>query len=84
MKEYQKLLYEDVKRQQTEKAKTLVKLGFFEQKQEESFDSSEYNVMTYGKKFRGLYDLYQHKDTMEMVFVCPLVEDNKVKSPVPS
>ena len=77
MKEYQKLLYEDVKRQETEKAKRLIKLGLFNQKQEESFDTSEYNLMTYGKKFRGLYDLYQHKETMEMVFVCPLVEDNK-------
>lgn len=77
MKEYQKLLYQDMKRQQNEKAKVLVKLGLFEQKQEETFDATNYDVITYGKKYRGLYDLYQNKDTLEMVYVCPLVEDNK-------
>ena len=33
MKEYQKLLYQDMKRQQNEKARVLVKLGLLEQKE---------------------------------------------------
>lgn len=77
MKEYQKLLYQDMKRQQNEKARVLVKLGLFEQKEEETFDASNYDLITYGKKYRGLYDLYQNKETLEMVYVCPLIEDNK-------
>ncbi len=77
MKEFQKLLYEDMKRKENEKAKYLVKLGLFEQKKEETFDASEYNLINYGKKYRGLYDLYQHKETLQMVYVCPLVENNK-------
>ena len=77
MKEFQKLLYEDMKRQENEKAKNLVKLGLFEQKKLEEFDASAYNLITYGNKYKGLYDLYQNIETMEMVYVCPLVEDNK-------
>ena len=29
------------------------------------------------KKYKGLYDLYQNLETMELVFVCPLVEVDK-------
>lgn len=77
MKEYEKLLFEDTKRRETEKALKEVELGLFEQKQEETFDFADYELMTYGKKYKGLYDLYQNKNTLELVFVCPLVEDNK-------
>lgn len=77
MKEFEKLLFEDTKRRETQKALTEIKLGLFEQKQEESFDFSLYNKMTYDKKYKGLYDLYQNKETLELVMVCPLVENNK-------
>ncbi|HIT50371.1 MAG TPA: hypothetical protein IAD46_05030 [Candidatus Pelethenecus faecipullorum] len=77
MKEFEKLLLEDTKRKITEKAKLEVQLGLFEQKKEVTFDLSNYTLMTYDKKYKGLYDLYQHNDTKALVFVCPLVENNK-------
>ena len=77
MKEYEKLLFEDTKRKETLKALTQIKLGLFEQKEEEAFDFSLYTKMTYGKKYKGLYDLYQNNETLELVMVCPLVENNK-------
>ncbi|MDE6408070.1 MAG: hypothetical protein K2K48_06950 [Anaeroplasmataceae bacterium] len=77
MKEYEKLLFEDTKRKETQKALTEIKLGLFEQKEEETFDFSLYTKMTYGKKFKGLYDLYQNNETLELVMVCPLIENNK-------
>lgn len=77
MKEYQKLLYEDVKRQENEKAQLEVKLGLFEQKKVETFDFTGKTLITYGKKYKGLYDLYQDDETLELTYVCPLVEDNK-------
>ena len=33
--------------------------------------------MTYGKKYKGLYDLYQNNETFQLVMVCPLIENNK-------
>lgn len=77
MKEYEKLLFEDTKRKETQKALTEIKLGLFEQKEEESFDFSLYTKMTYAKKYKGLYDLYQNNETLELVMVCPLIENNK-------
>lgn len=77
MKEYEKLLFEDTKRKENLKALDEVKLGLFEQKEEKEFDFSIYTKMTYHKKYKGLYDLYQNNDTMELVYVCPLVENNK-------
>ncbi|MDE6241713.1 MAG: hypothetical protein K2M08_04740 [Anaeroplasmataceae bacterium] len=77
MKEFEKLLFEDTKRKETLKALTEIKLGLFEQKEEENFDFSLYTKMTYDKKYKGLYDLYQNNETLELVMVCPLVENNK-------
>lgn len=76
-KEYEKLLFEDTKRKETEKALTEVKLGLFEQKEVITLDFSKYTLMTYGKKFKGLYDLYQDNETLELLYVCPLIENNK-------
>ena len=42
MKEFEKLLFEEVKRQECEKAILEVELGLFEQKQETTFDFSLY------------------------------------------
>ncbi|MDE7105774.1 MAG: hypothetical protein K2O22_01255, partial [Anaeroplasmataceae bacterium] len=77
MKEYEKLLFEDTKRVLTQKALTEIKLGLFEQKEVETFDFSLYTKMTYEKKYKGLYDLYQNNETFELVMVCPLIENNK-------
>lgn len=77
LKEYEKLLLQDMKRKETQKAIDEVKLGLFEQKEEVEFDFASYTNMTYGKKYKGLYELYQHNETMELVFVCPLIENNK-------
>ncbi len=77
MKEYEKLLFEERKRKETQKAVTEIKLGLFEQKEEQSFDFTAYTKMTYGKKYKGLYDLYQHNETFELAMVCPLIENNK-------
>ena len=77
MMEYEKLLFEDTKRKETQKALTEIKLGLFEQKEEEKFDFSTYTKMTYGKKYKGLYDLYQNNETFQLVMVCPLIENNK-------
>lgn len=77
LKEYQKLLFADTQRKEFYKAIDEVKLGLFTQKEETTFDFSNYTLMTYQKKYKGLYDLYQHNETMELVFVCPLIENNK-------
>lgn len=77
MKEYEKLLFEDTKRKEFKKALDEVSLGLFEQKQETELDFNKYTLMTYQKKYKGLYDLYQDKETLELIFVCPLVENNK-------
>lgn len=77
MKEFEKLLLEDTKRKETEKALTEIRLGLFEQKEEPTIDFTKYTKMTYGKKYKGLYDLYQDNETFELAFICPLVENNK-------
>ena len=76
MKEFEKLLFEDMKLQETEKALLEVELGLFEQKQLETFDYSLYTKMS-DKKYKRLYDLYRHNETNELVYVCPLIENNE-------
>ena len=76
MKEFEKLLFEDFKRQECEKASLEVELGLFEQKEESSFDFSLYTKMS-SKKYKRLYDLYRKDETGELVYVCPLVENNE-------
>ena len=63
MMEYEQLLFEDTKRKETQKARTEIKLGLFEQKEEEKVDFCTYTKMTYGKRYKGLYDLYQNNET---------------------
>ena len=76
MKEFEKLLFEDFKRQECEKALLEVELGLFEQKEETTFDLSVYTQMS-SKKYKRLYDLYRHNETGELVYVCALVENNE-------
>ncbi len=77
LKEYEKLLLAEANRKLREKAETLVEIGCFDQRQETVIDFNEYDHIAYGTKFKGRYSLYQKKDSMELVFICPLVENNK-------
>ena len=77
LKEYEKLLILERNRKDLDKAKNLVKFGCFEQKQENTLDFDMLELIPLAKKYRGLYQLYRNVDTMQLLFVCPLVEDNK-------
>lgn len=77
LKEYEKLLLTERNRNDLEKAKNLVKFGCFEQKQETEFDFTGLELIFCAKKYKGLYQLYRDTETMQTMFVCPLVEDNK-------
>ena len=46
MKEFEKLLFEEMKRQECDKALLEVELGLFEQKEETTFDYSLYTQMS--------------------------------------
>ena len=76
MKEFEKLLFEEFKRQENEKALLEVELGLFEQKEVISFDYSLYTKIS-SKKYKRLYDLYRNNETGELAYVCPLVENNE-------
>lgn len=77
LKEYEKLLLAEADRKLREKAEALVGMGCFEQKEETTIDFNEYDHIKYGNKYRGRYSLYQNKGSMDLVFICPLVENNK-------
>lgn len=76
LKEYEKLLLAERNRRDHEKAIRLIKYGCFEQKTEPTVDYNELELIP-TKKYKGIYTLYRHNDTMQLMFVCPLVEDNK-------
>ena len=77
LKEYEKLLLAESNRELREKAETLVNIGCFNQVQEPVIDFNDYEYIDYGKKYKGRYSLYLNKETQELVFICPLVENNK-------
>ena len=77
LKEYEKLLLEERNRKDFEKAKNLIKAGCFNQKAEKSLDFSKLEKLETKKQYKGLYDLYRNIETMQLMLVCPLVEDNK-------
>ncbi|MBQ3253552.1 MAG: hypothetical protein IJA65_03260 [Acholeplasmatales bacterium] len=77
LKEYEKLLIEESNRVAYEKAANLVKIGCFTQKQENEVDFTNLEQITTTKKYKGLYSLYRDLNTMQLIFVCPLVENNK-------
>ena len=77
LKEYEKLLIAESNRKLREKAETLISIGCFNQIQEPVIDFNEYDHINYGNKYKGRYSLYQNKHSMELVFICPLVENNK-------
>ncbi|MBQ9124927.1 MAG: hypothetical protein IJY14_04460 [Acholeplasmatales bacterium] len=75
--EYEKLLIAEAAREDYEKAINLVKFGCFEQKEETTLDFSNLELIKTEKKYKGLYSLYRNLDNMQLMLVCPLVEDNK-------
>ncbi len=77
LKEYEKLLLAEANRKLREKAENLINIGCFNQVQEPIVDFNEYDHINYGNKYKGRYSLYQNKHSMELVFICPLVENNK-------
>lgn len=77
LKEYEKLLLAERDRKDYEKALSLIKFGCFEQKEEATLDFNTLELVSTPKKFKGLYSLYRNMDTMQLMFVCPLVENNK-------
>lgn len=77
MKEYEKLLQENENRKNMQKALNLVKLGLFNQEEQAEFDFTNKELITYGKKYKGVYDLYEDQTNGDLIFVYPLVENNK-------
>ena len=85
LKEYEKLILEERDRKDLERAKNLVKAGCFEQKAEKKLDFSKLEKVEAKKLYKGLYDLYRNIETLQLMFVCPLVEkgddENKKVTP---
>ena len=75
--EYEKLLLAERNRADYAKAKNLVKFGCFTQKQETTVPFENLEKISTEKKYRGLYDLYRNLDNMQLMFVAPLIENNK-------
>lgn len=77
LKEYEKLLLDERDRKDVEKAKNLVSFGCFSQETKTEVNFNELEQIKMSKKYKGRFDLYRNKETLELLFVCPLVEDNK-------
>ena len=77
LKEYEKLLLEERYRADFEKAVNLIKFGCFQQKEETVVDFTKYEKIDNKKKYKGLYTLYRNTENMDLVFICPLIENNK-------
>ena len=77
VKEYEKLLMVERDRKDSEKARSLIKFGCFEQKEVETLDFSKLEIVNGAKLFKGFYKLYRNVETLELLYVLPLVEDNE-------
>ena len=77
LKEYEKLLLAEANRKTVEKSLNLIKFGCFTQKQENQVDFNTLESIPMKKKYKGLYQLYRNLDTLELLFICPLIENNK-------
>ena len=75
-KEYEKLLQVENNRKLCAKAINLVEYGCFNQKEETIIDFTKYSRLSI-KKYKGKYDVYQNIDTLSIVLICPLTEDNR-------
>lgn len=78
MKEYEKLLQQEENRLNNEKAKTLVKLGLFLQETVQTIDFSTMEEITLGKKYKGVYSLYETHEG-ELVYIRALTETDSPK-----
>ena len=80
-KEYEKLLQLEADREDYDKAKNLINFGCFEQKEVQPTEINFANLekLDIEKKFKGVYDLYRVVDTNQLLFVQPLVENNKAE-----
>ena len=83
-KEYEKLLIAEQERKLALKARNLVDYGCFNQVEETVLDFRILSKID-TKKYKGKYDLYQNINTLELVWICPLIEQdddgNKAKKP---
>lgn len=77
LKEYEKLLMDERDRKDLEKAKNLVSFGCFAQETKNEINFNELEQIKMDKKYKGRFDLFRNKDSLELFFICPLVEDNK-------
>ncbi|MCR5350700.1 MAG: hypothetical protein K6E20_06895 [Acholeplasmatales bacterium] len=76
LKEYEKLLKAEENRKFIDKAQTLIEFGCFNQIEVTQFDFNGYDFVD-GKKFKDKYNLYKNKNSEELVYVCPLIENNE-------
>ena len=78
LKEYEKLLIAERNRKDYEKAVSLVKAGCLKQTEVKgAYDFSKLEKIETKKKYKGIYTLYRNVETMQLYFICPLVENNK-------
>lgn len=78
LKEYEKLLLEERDRKDLEKALNLINAGCFSiVENEPKLDFNNLELVPAKKKLKGLYDLYRNKETGDLLYASPLVEDNK-------
>jgi hypothetical protein len=78
LKEYEKLLVAERNRKDYEKAVALVKAGCLKQTEVVGkYDFSKLEKVETKKKYKGIYTLYRNVETMQLFFICPLVENNK-------
>ena len=76
LKEYEKLLKAEENRKAINKAQALIEFGCFNQTEVTKFDFNQYDFVD-GKKFKDKYNLYKNKNSEELVYVCPLIENNE-------
>ncbi len=78
LKEYEKLLVAERNRKDYEKAVALVKAGCLKQTEVVGkYDFSKLEKVETKKQYKGIYTLYRNVETMQLFFICPLVENNK-------
>ena len=73
MQQYEKIILNENIRLDNIKAKRLIELGCFEQKEEKSVDLTALEEITYnGKLYKGVYKLYKNEEG-QMFFITPQI-----------
>lgn len=76
MQQYERIILNENNRLDNIKAKRLIELGCFEQKEEKSVDLTALEEITFnGKLYKGVYKLYKNEEG-QMFFITPLTEDD--------